>query len=162
MSEVARTAEALGVTKVSGVAGAVALCRDEPYGSSSSESSITTSGADGTGWVDSSTSDPGVTTPSTLAPSSEDAGARAAGIIASGEVAAGAGVSWGGGEVGDEGIDGEGDGVLPDNAAVVDWPGEHASSMHGTLSGRLRPVVFFLISTTKIWGWRLWIRIERA
>jgi hypothetical protein len=34
---------------------------------------------------------------------------------------------------------------LTDNAAVADYPCEHASSMRGTLCGRLRSAVFFLI-----------------
>jgi hypothetical protein len=38
-----------------------------PFGSSSSESSITTSGADGAGWVESSVEDPDKVTSSTLA-----------------------------------------------------------------------------------------------
>lgn len=70
--------------------------------------------------------------------------------MASSVIIARARVFKGAGEVGDEGADGEDDGDLPDDASTADWPSEHTSSMSGTLSGRLRSVVLFLIFLTKI------------
>lgn len=128
----------VGTVETTGAAGVAPTGGVEPSGSSSSESSITTFGADGAGWVHSPSRDPKAATSSIPSSPPGTTGARAAGAGAPKDV-------------GDRGVgaDDGGNGVLLDDATVANWSGDYASSRRGTLWGRLRPAVFFLIFGTR-------------